>query len=149
MGRVTAASPADDASTLARQAGEAVFRIARQLDRAVGLAGEPEQLTPLAARVLLATGEPVSQRQLGRSLGIGPAQVSVITTELVERGLVERKGDSADHRLRRPQLTARGRAAVGRINTRMARSSPLGAALDERQLRSLLRALERVERAPR
>ena len=49
-------------------------------------------------------------------------------------------------RVRRPELTTTGREAVQRIGRRLAAKSPLVATLDERQLRSLLRLLERVER---
>jgi DNA-binding MarR family transcriptional regulator len=142
---VTASTPADDATALGLQVGEAVLHVARDLERALALAAEPEGLTPLAARVLQAIGGAASQRQLGRRLGIGPAQVSVVTSELVERKFVERKADATDHRLRRPVLTAKGRGVVNRINARMADTSPVARALDDRQLRSLLRTLRRVE----
>jgi DNA-binding MarR family transcriptional regulator len=146
---VTASTSADDATALGLQVGEAVLRVARDVERALARAAEPEGLTPLAARVLQAIGGAASQRQLGRRLGIGPAQVSVLTSELVERKLVERKADATDHRLRRPVLTAKGRAAANRINARMAGASPVVRTLDDRQLRSLLRTLQRVEGAGR
>ena len=108
-------------------------------------AAEPEGLTPLLARILRNIGDAESQRQLGHALGVGPAQISVATSELVRRKLVERKADPEDHRLRRPQLTAKGRAAVARIEARTAASSPVAQALDEKQMRTLLRTLERID----
>ena len=104
-----------------------------------------EGLTPLLARILRNIGDAESQRQLGHALGVGPAQISVATSELVRRKLVERKADPEDHRLRRPQLTAKGRAAVARIEARTAASSPVAQALDEKQMRSLLKTLERID----
>ena len=62
-------------------------------------AAEPEGLTPLLARILRNIGDAESQRQLGHALGVGPAQISVATSELVRRKLVERKADPGDHRL--------------------------------------------------
>ena len=44
-------------------------------------AAEPEGLTPLLARILRNIGEAQSQRQLGHALGVGPAQISVATSE--------------------------------------------------------------------
>ncbi len=96
-------------------------------------------------RILRNIGDAESQRQLGHALGVGPAQISVATSELVRRKLVERKADPEDHRLRRPQLTAKGRAAAARIEARTAASSPVGQALDEKQMRSLLKTLERID----
>jgi DNA-binding MarR family transcriptional regulator len=130
---------------LSEEIGDAVFRLARLLDRELAAAAAPEKLTPLAARILRNIGTASSQRELGRSLGIGPAQVSVALSELVDRKLVERKSDAGDHRLRRPQLTAKGRAAVARVEKRMAASSPVATALDERQMRTLLKSLRRID----
>ena len=130
---------------LLQEVDDAVFRLARLLDRQMAIAVAPERMTALAGRVLCSISAVASQRELGAALGLGPAQVSVTVSELVERKLVERKGDTGDHRLRRPQLTAKGRAAVGRIGTRLARESAIGQALDERQLRTLLKTLRRIE----
>jgi DNA-binding MarR family transcriptional regulator len=134
---------------LSEEIGDAVFRLARALDRDMAAAAAPEGLTPLAARILRNIGTAESQRALGRELGVGPAQVSVATTELVSRKFVERKGDASDHRLRRPQLTARGRAAVARIDARMTASSPIAKVLDERQMKTLLKSLLRIDAAGR
>jgi DNA-binding MarR family transcriptional regulator len=138
---------AGDPAALADEIGEVLLRLAKSIERATSEAAAPEGLSPLAARVLRAIGEPGSQRELGRQLGVGPAQVSVTTSELVSRRFVERKADTADHRLRRPQLTAKGRAAVARINARLAASSPVATALDERQMATLLRTLRRIDAA--
>ena len=136
-------------TALCEAIGDAVFRLARRLDREMAAAAGPERLTPLAARILRNIGAVTSQRELGRALGIGPAQVSVAVSELVDRKLVQRKGDAGDHRLRRPQLTARGRAAIGRIEARAAAASSIARALDERQMRSLLEVLRRIDGAGR
>ncbi len=142
-------SDAGDGPAAADEIGEVLLRLVRSIERATAAAAEPERLSPLEARVLRAIGEPGSQRQLGRRLGVGPAQISVTTSELVSRRFVERKRDAADSRLRRPQLTARGRAAVARINARLAATSPVGRALDERQMATLLRTLRRIDAADR
>jgi len=149
MGAMTERSGVTHPPELPEAIGDALFRLARALDRDMAAAAEPEGLTPLLARILRNIGEAESQRQLGHALGVGPAQISVATSELVRRKLVERKADPGDHRLRRPQLTAKGRAAVARIDARTAASSPVAGALDEKQMRALLKTLERIDAANR
>ena len=131
---------------VAREAGESLLRIASLLREAFEAATASEALSPLAARLLRAAVEPRPQRELGAQLGVDAARISLLTSELVERGLLTRTRGAEDQRVRRPELTASGRAAVQRIGQRLAATSPLVATLDERQLRSLLRLLERVER---
>ena len=149
MDAMTERSGVTHPPALSEAIGDALFRLARTLERDMAAAAEPEGLTPLLARILRNIGEAGSQRQLGHALGVGPAQISVATSELVRRKLVERKSDAGDHRLRRPQLTAKGRAAVARIEARTAASSPVAQALDERQMRALLKTLDRIDAVSR
>ena len=109
-------------------------------------AAEPEGLAPLLARILRNIGDAESQRQLGHALGVGPAQISSHERPLSQAD--QREADPEDHRLRRPQLTAKGRAAVARIEARTAASSPVAQAFDEKQMRTLLRTLG-AHRPPR
>src|SRR5215217_9744578 len=84
--------------------GDALFRLARALDRDMAAAAEPEGLTPLLARILRNIGDAESQRQLGHALGVGPAQISVAASALVNHKIVERKADPEDQRPHRPQM---------------------------------------------
>jgi DNA-binding MarR family transcriptional regulator len=133
-------------SVLARDTGDALLRVSMSVQRAFDEASAEEHLTPLAARLLRACVEPVPQHELGERLGVDAARVSVVITALVGRGLLTRTRGRGDQRIRRPELTAAGTAAVERMDRRSMARSPLAATLDERQLRSLLRLLERVER---
>ncbi len=130
----------------AREAGESLLRVASLIQDAFVAATASESLSPLAARLLRAAVEPRPQRELGAQLGVDAARISLLTSELVERGLLTRTRGAGDQRVRRPVLTASGRETVRRIGQGLAARSPLVATLDERQLRSLLRLLERVER---
>ena len=130
----------------ARDVEESLLRVASLIRDAFAAATASESLSPLAARLLQAAVAPRPPRELGAQLGVDAARVSVLTSELVERGLLTRTRGSGDQRVRRPVLTASGREAVQRLGQRLAAKSPLVATLDERQLRSLLRLLQRVER---
>ena len=131
---------------VAREAGESLLRVATLIQDAFVEATASESLSPLAARLLRAAVEPRPQRELGAQLGVDAARISLLTSELVERGLLTRTRGAGDQRIRRPALTASGHETVQRIGQRLAARSPLVTTLDERQLRSLLRLLERVER---
>ena len=127
-----------------RDAGDALLRVATLVQGALVEATARESLSPLAARLLRAALEPRPQRELSAQLGVDAARVSALTSELVGRGLLTRTR-GADQRIRRPELTSAGHETIRRIGAHLVETSPLVATLDERQLRSLLRLLDRVE----
>lgn len=127
-----------------RDASDALVRVATLIQAALVEATASESLSPLAARLLRAAVEPRPQRELSAQLGVDAARISSLTSELVGRGLLTRTR-GGDQRIRRPELTTSGRETVQRIGARMVETSPLVATLDERQLRSLVRLLARVE----
>ena len=130
----------------AREAEEALRRVTALVEALFAEVTATESLSPLAGRLLRAAAEPRPQRELSAQLGVDAARVSVLTSQLVERGLLRRTRGLGDLRVRRPELTPAGRDTVARIDQRMGARSPLSVNLDERQLRSLVRLLERVER---
>ena len=94
---------------VAREAGESLLRVASLIQDAFVAATASESLSPLAARLLRAAVEPRPQRELGAQLGVDAARISLLTSELVERGLLTRTRGAGDQRVRRPELTASGR----------------------------------------
>jgi DNA-binding MarR family transcriptional regulator len=102
-------------------------------------------LTLMQARVLgFAACEPLSQRRLAQRFGCDPSNISVLVDRLVERGLVERRADPDDGRVKLVVATEAGRQTV----IRCCRDREwLGPALDRltpeqrREVRDALRLL--------
>ena len=88
-------------------------------------------------------GEPESQQQIGRRLGIDRTTMVARIDGLESKGLVARRPDDSDRRRNVVELTATGRAALRRATSASDKAERrLLTGLDEReaaQLRSLLR----------
>ena len=134
------------ASRIAREAEDALRRVNALVESVFAEVAAGESLSPLAGRLLRAAAEPRPQRELSAHLGVDAARVSVVTTQLVERGLLRRTRGMGDLRVRRPELTPAGRDMVARLDERMAARSPLTVHLDERQMHALVRMLDGVRR---
>lgn len=91
------AEPAVEHGELRAALSQLVGRFLTDYERAAAALG----LTLTQARVLgFAASEPLSQRQLARRFGCDPSNISVIVDRLVERGLVERRPDPRDGRVK-------------------------------------------------
>lgn len=77
------------------------------------LAASEHQLTGAQARVLaLLAREPTPMRQVARQLKCEPSNVTGIVDRLETRGLVERRADPADRRVKVAAATDEGRATA-------------------------------------
>lgn len=85
----------------------------------------------LKALLVLTFGESASGRDLSRALGVGLATVTGIVDRLAAQGLVERRDDPHDRRVRRVFITEDGERVVDKV---------IGAGLEQR--RRLLRKLD-------
>ncbi|MEA2212533.1 MAG: hypothetical protein QOF83_2481 [Solirubrobacteraceae bacterium] len=76
---------------------------------------------------VLAAGSPVSQQQLGRSIGMDPSSMVGTIDELESLGLVERRPNPSDRRAHALYLTQAGRErlATGRIEAKQAQEELL------------------------
>lgn len=101
---------------------------------------EDEGLTPPQAHALRQLAEPISQRELAGCLGYDASHITGIVDGLEERGLVQRRGDPADRRVKQLVLTDEGRKVVHRLNQRLRRGTALEGltAEDRRIMRRLL-----------
>src|SRR5437588_10296342 len=101
---------------------------------------DAEGLTPAQAHALRQLAEPISQRELAGCLGYDASHITGIVDGLEEHGLVERRGDPADRRVKQLVLTDEGRAVMERLNQRLRRGKVLDALSvdDRRTLRRIL-----------
>ena len=137
--------PRSDQGRLARTAGEAVVRVAADLDRRLTWAAAPESLTATEVRFLRLASDPVPQSSLAALMGCDAPRVSTLTRNLEARGCIVRVVSRGDHRVRRAELTPTGREVVARVGRRLADSSPLLGVLDDHELVDLADLLGRIE----
>ncbi|WP_081235796.1 MarR family winged helix-turn-helix transcriptional regulator [Streptomyces viridosporus] len=106
-------------------------------------------LTGAQARLLsLLSLEPLPMRQLARRLKCEPSNVTGIVDRLEARGLVERRPDPADRRVKLAAATAEGRRVARSLqdSLRFAREPLAGLAEEERvALRDALRRMLRED----
>ncbi|MGI5379933.1 MarR family winged helix-turn-helix transcriptional regulator [Streptomyces sp. CA-251387] len=82
-------------------------------------AATAHELTPLQAKALLATEDPVPMRHIADRLHAEPSNVTAIIDRLEARGLVERRPNPGDRRVKLVAATAAGRAVITDLRTRM------------------------------
>lgn len=107
-------------------------------------AATAHELTPLQAKALLATEAPVRMRHIADHLHAEPSNVTAIIDRLEDRGLVERRPDPGDRRVKLVAATAAGRAVIADLRARMPfAGAPLGRLSTEQResLRKLLQLM--------
>ncbi|BFV61124.1 MarR family transcriptional regulator [Kitasatospora sp. CMC57] len=116
--------------------------ISRRYARESEAAAAVHELTALQAKALLAAQSPVPTRRIADYLHAEPSNVTAIVDRLAARGLVERRPDPADRRVKLVAATPEGLAVAADLRTRTpfatAPLAPLGTAQAE-TLRDLLR----------
>ncbi|SRR6266851_2696355 len=107
-------------------------------------------LAPSQARALheLDLDRPISMRELANRLKSDPSNVTGLIDRLEARGLVERRADAADRRIKGLALTADGAKLRERLFARLYSAPPSVAALSERDQRVLRDVLQRVVSRP-
>ncbi|WP_460065163.1 MarR family winged helix-turn-helix transcriptional regulator [Streptomyces sp. YKOK-I1] len=140
-------TPLPDALTLevVELIGEVVARFYEDYEEAAS----DHTLTGAQARLLsLLSLEPLPMRKLAQKLKCEPSNVTGIVDRLESRGLVERRPDPADRRVKLAAATEEGRSVAKglRESLRFAREPLAGLAEEERVvLRGLLRRMLAAE----
>ncbi|GAA1450640.1 MarR family winged helix-turn-helix transcriptional regulator [Nocardiopsis tropica] len=114
----------------------------------IGQALAGHQLTPATFQALWAVDPdepPPSMKVMAERLYCNAPNLTFITNQLADRGLVERAVDPADRRSRVLVLTDKGRAVRDELVRAALEKSPL-AALSDSELRQLMALLGRVVR---
>jgi DNA-binding MarR family transcriptional regulator len=103
-------------------------------------------LAPAQARALheLDLDRPISMRALAERLKSDPSNLTGLIDRLEARGLVERRPDPTDRRIKGLALTPAGAQLRKRLFARLYKAPPEVAALSEKDQRVLRDALQRV-----
>ena len=103
-------------------------------------------LAPMQAKALheLNVEPPISMRALAQRLKSDPSNVTGLVDRLEARGLVERRPDPADRRIKGLALTPAGAKLRERLFARLYAAPPALAQLSERDQRVLGEVLQRI-----
>lgn len=119
-----------------------VFALARQMEAHLEAIAAEFGLPGAQARLIVQLGDRMPMGQLAERLDCDPSNVTGLVDRLEVRGLVERRVDEADRRVKLLMLTPAGGRLRSELEARLFEGRPLLARLsrgDQRTLRDLLR----------
>ena len=99
-------------------------------------------------RALYAVREPLSMRELAERLYLDPSNLTALVDRLEELGLVERRADADDRRVKRLVITPKGSRLADEIIGAVFDKTALFDVLGTREQRQLLDLLTRLVDAP-
>src|SRR5436190_23140256 len=99
-------------------------------------------------RALYALREPLSMRELAERLYLDPSNLTALVDRLEELGLVERRADADDRRVKRLVITPKGPRLADQIIGAVFDKTALFDVLGTREQRQLLDLLTRLVDAP-
>jgi DNA-binding MarR family transcriptional regulator len=135
---------ADHPDSMTAQVVWLIARIVERYTEEYAQAASRQDLTLIQAKVLNSLDEPLPMHRIAERLGSERSNVTGIVDRLQARGLVERRQDEQDRRIRNIVPTAAGRAlAQGFRSSLNFAAEPLAALApaEREQLRDLLRRI--------
>lgn len=141
------APPADERAQLIDWIADAQRHLGRYFarDRSLPLLATTLTMQQLKVIVALSFQESASGQELARELGIGLGTLTGIVDRLVAHGLVSRREDPADRRVRRLTLTTEGRTLTDEmLDAGTANWRQLLTRLDTATLRDMRRVMQRI-----
>ncbi|GAB3210249.1 MarR family winged helix-turn-helix transcriptional regulator [Marinactinospora thermotolerans] len=135
----------DDREELLLRLRELRLRSARlaMRDRSFSLLTTTLTIQQLKALVLLAVDGEMAAHELARGIGVSVATLTGIVDRMVARGLVHRREDPDDRRVRRIGLTGKGQELIDELWNVGERGSEIAMArLDTETLNGLVKGLE-------
>jgi len=122
---------------------EAFFTLFARMHGYYARVCESFDLTPHLGTMLRGLAEPTPMRGLARCLHMDASNLTGLVDRLEDRGLVRRRPDPGDRRVRQLVLTDEGIRLRQMLNARLMSDPPLLAGLDEDQRRQLGELLTR------
>jgi DNA-binding MarR family transcriptional regulator len=130
-----------------REIAKLLIALVGQTTAQVELCAQQCGLSIVQSSALLQIDDSMTMRELAARLGGHASNATGITDRLAARGLVERRDDPADRRVKRLSLTAAGAEARARLTTCM-ESAPVPFARLSGEQRAQLRDLLRLALDP-
>ena len=147
-GTMSPGSPSPPATRRARlgELARRLMSVSSWIGRHLDAHFEALGLTPAVARALLQLepGTPIPTRQLAERLCCDPSNVTVFVDRLEELGLVERRVDPGDRRVKTLAMTSAGRRVRNQLNTIIAGNTPPFRGLTVDEQLTLLALLEKA-----
>jgi DNA-binding MarR family transcriptional regulator len=112
-------------------------RITNRYLREYETAAAQQGLTPQQAKALLALDEALPMRRVAERLGAEPSNITGIVDRLQARGLVERRADPTDRRIKLIATTDAGKSIAAELRGHLRFASDPLVALSEAQRRTL------------
>ncbi|HEY4441550.1 MAG TPA: MarR family transcriptional regulator [Candidatus Elarobacter sp.] len=132
-------------SSNAGRAWQALFEVFKSQKHHAQAALAELDLTMQTAHALTAIShQGLTMRALADELSCDASNATGIVDRLETRGLIERRADPDDRRVKRVCLTAAGKRILEKVEARFLRPPPAIAALSAADQRTLLALLERV-----
>lgn len=131
-----------DPDPVVADAVDAFYAVVRRMNRYFGETAASLDLTYQQAHLLRAMTGPTPMRGLARRLHLDASNLTGLVDRLEERGLLERRADPVDRRVRQLVLTPEGEDLRRDLEDRLMARAPLVAGLgtaDRQRLRELLR----------
>lgn len=122
---------------IAADAVEDFFILLRRMSEYFAQTCAAFDLTPQPGAVVRALSAPSPMRELARRLGMDASNLTGVVDRLEERGLVERRPDPGDRRVRQLALTPEGERLRRALEARLMSAPPLLAGLSAGQRRAL------------
>jgi DNA-binding MarR family transcriptional regulator len=122
-----------------RETASLVLTLAERLQRGFAAHAGEFGLTAAQAKVLLRLGpeESIPMRTLARSLGYDPSNLTGLVDKLEDRGLIERRPDPADRRVKAIVITEEGRRLRDGFRGRLVGDAGALGALSQSQVKEL------------
>ncbi|WP_285694041.1 MarR family winged helix-turn-helix transcriptional regulator [Actinomadura sp. NBRC 104412] len=136
------------AGTTSRELMDLVFGIAARVRDGLQEAHADLGLPPVQAQALSTLGEPVPMRELANRLACDASNVTGIVDGLERRGLVERRPDPRDRRVKQLVLTPEGERRRDTLNAHVDRVAAKVFDLPEADRKVLRDLLARLVDAP-
>jgi MarR family transcriptional regulator, organic hydroperoxide resistance regulator len=135
------------AAEAAREIWELLLELSRtqfreHLDATIAAFGL--SLPQARALQMLEPGNPVPMRNLAASLRCDASNITGIVDRLEARGLVERRSDPGDRRVKALAVTAKGTAIRAKLVERLYQAPPAISGLSPGEQRTLLELLQRL-----
>ncbi len=131
----------------AYQISELMFGIVGQMDRYFAGVTAEFGLTGAQGRLLLELSAPATMKGLADRLGCDASNITGLVDRMEDHGLLRRRTDATDRRVRWIEPTPEGLATLERLQARFAADQPSVLALSRSDRAALLRLLRRVYEA--